>query len=76
MSKHKEMVEVYRASSEVEAQIIKGLLENYGIPCLMKSNAAHSVHMFVVDGMGEVKVMVWESMAGEARELIEGEGHV
>ena len=75
MGKHK-MVEVYRAAGEAEAQIIKGLLENYGIPCLMKSNAAPSVHMFTVDGMGEVKVMVWESMAEKARGLIEGEGRV
>ena len=71
MSKRKEMVEVYRASGEIEAQIIKGVLENYGIPCLLKSNAAPSVHMFVVDGMGEVKVMVWESMVEKARELIQ-----
>ena len=69
------MTEVYRASGEMEAQVIKGLLESNGIPCLLKSNAAHSVHVFVVDGMGEVKVMVWESMAGKARELIEGEGN-
>ena len=75
MSKYK-MVEVYRAVGEAEAQIIKGLLESNEIPCLMKSNAAPSVHMFTVDGMGEVKVMVWESMAEKARGLIEGEGRV
>jgi len=40
----------------------------------LKSHAAPSVHMFAVDGMGEVRVMVWESMVGKARELIEGEG--
>jgi hypothetical protein len=66
------MVEVYRAAGELEAELIKGLLESNGIPCLLKSNAAHSVHMFVVDGLGEVKVMVWERMAEEARQLIEG----
>ena len=76
MSKQERMTEVYRASGEAEAQIIKGLLENCGIPCLLKSNAAFSAHMFTVDGMGEVKVMVWESMAGKARELIQGEGYV
>ena len=70
------MVEVYRAAGEAEAQVIKGLLESNGIPCLLKSNAAPSVHMFVVDGMGEVTVMVWEQEAGEAKELIEGEGRV
>ena len=75
MSKHK-MVEVYRAAGEMEAQVIKGLLESNGIPCLLKSHAAPSVHMFVVDGMGEVKVVVWESMAEKAKKLIAGEDDV
>ncbi|GAJ06629.1 unnamed protein product [marine sediment metagenome] len=69
------MVAVYRAAGEAEAQIIKGLLDSNGIPCLLKSNASPSVHVFAVDGMGEVKVMVGESMAGKASELIGGEGH-
>ena len=76
VNKHEKMVEVYRTAGEVEAQVIKGLLENYGIPCLLKSNAAPSVHVFIIDGMGEVRIMVWESMAGRARELIEGKGYV
>ena len=70
LSKDKKLVEVYRAASEAEAQIIKGLLESRGIPCLMKSNAAPSVHVFAVDGMGEVKIMVWKELAEEARGLI------
>ena len=65
-----DMVEVYKATSEMEAQVIKGLLESYGIPSLLKSHAAPSVHMFTVDGMGEVKIMVMRSMAEKAKELI------
>lgn len=72
--KDREMVEVYRATGEAEAQVIKGLLEAHGITCLLKSNAAPSVHAFAVDGMGEVKVMVWESVAGKARGIIRGKG--
>ena len=72
MSKSEEMVAVYRATGEAEAQIIKGLLESAGIPCLLKSNAAPSVHVLTVDGMGEFNVMVWESMEEKARGLIEG----
>jgi hypothetical protein len=67
------MVEVYRAVGEMEAQVIKGLLESYGIPCILKSRAAPSVHTFAVDGMGEVRVMVWESMAEKAKSLIRSE---
>lgn len=76
MSGKERMVEVYRAVGEMEAQVIQGLLESHGIPCLLKSNAARSVHAFAIDGMGEVRVMVWESMADEARGLIERKGDV
>jgi hypothetical protein len=69
------MIEVYRAAGEAEALIIKGLLETYGIPCVLKSSAAPSVHVFTVDGMGEVKVMVSDSMAEEARRLIVRKEH-
>ncbi len=72
MSKDEKPVEVYRASSEMEAQVIRSLLDSYGIPCLLRSNAAPSVHMFTIDGMGEVKVMVSSSMAERAKELIRG----
>ena len=69
------MVEVYRAAGEIEAQVIRSLLEQYGIPCLLKSNAAPSAHMFAIDGMGEVKIIVWDSMAEDAKELIKGENN-
>jgi len=72
LNKSEKLVEVYTATGEIEAQIIKGLLESNGIPCLLKSSAAPSVHVFTVNGMGEVKVMVLESEAEEARGLIKG----
>lgn len=72
MSKQVKIVEVYRAAGEGEAQVIKGLLESNGIHCLLKSNAAPSVHVFAIDGMGEVKVMVGELVAERAMRLIRG----
>ena len=76
MSKGEKLVEVYNAANEMEAQVIKSLLESFKIPCLLKSNAAPSVHMFTIDGMGEVKVMVWERVADRARKLIKSDKHV
>ena len=75
MSNPTKMVEVYRAVGEAEALIIKGLLDSNGIACFLKSNAAPSVHVFTVDGLGEVKVMVGESREEEARRLIGEKGH-
>ena len=76
MNKKEKLVEVYKAANEMEAQVIKGLLESYEVPCLLKSHAAPSVHMFTINGMGEVRVMVWDSMADRARELIVSDNHV
>ena len=73
--KREKLVEIYRASGEAEAQFIKSLLEDNGVPCLLKSHAAPSVHVIAVDGMAETRVMVWESMAGKARQLIEGKDY-
>jgi hypothetical protein len=70
------MVEVYKARTEMEAQIIKGLLESFGIPSCFKSHAAPSVHWFTMDGLGEVHVMVLGSMAEEARRLIKDDHDV
>ncbi len=67
------LVDVYRASGEMEAHVIKGLLESNGIPCILKSDAASSVHAFTIDGMGEVAVAVLESRAEEAMRIIGGE---
>lgn len=70
MSKSEKLVEVYKARTEMEAQVIKGLLESFDIPCVLRSNAAPSVHMFTMNGMAEVKVMVMDSRADEAKNLI------
>ncbi len=70
MQKNEKMVEVYQAQNGMEAQVIKSLLESFNIPCFLKSNAAPSVHVLTMDGMGEVKIMVLESLAEKAKELI------
>ena len=69
------MVEVYRARTEMEAQVIRGLLESYGIPSVLQSNSAPSVHMFTLDGLAEVRVMVLEPNTERAKELIVSDNH-
>ena len=61
-----------KSPGELEALTIKSKLESFGIPALLKSNAAGSVHPFVVDGMGEFRVMVAQESEQEARQLISG----
>ena len=70
------LVKVYVAHGEAEAQVIKAKLESAGIPALLKSQAAPSVHAFVVDGLGEYRVMVPEDLVEDAKKLLEGDGDV
>ncbi len=74
--KSPEMVVVYRAAGETEAHIIQGMLECHDIPSLLRSDVAPSVHVFLVDGMGEVRVMVPAAAADRATELIAGGANV
>ncbi len=76
MNNNEKLVPVYRAAGEMEAQVIKGLLESQGIACFLASVAAPSVHVFTVDGMGEVKIMVQSSRVEAAKELIKGSDNV
>ena len=74
--KPEKLIPVYCAKGELEAQVIKGLLEASGIPSLLQSHAARSIHSFIMDGMGEVKIMVNAEQAEEAKRIIEAKADV
>jgi len=70
LSSSQKLVEVYRANGEMEAQVIRSLLEYHSIPCLLRGEAARNIYGLTVDGIAEVRIMVWERMADKARSLI------
>jgi len=75
MSAEEQLVTV-RVSRQLEAQIIKGRLESEGIPVLLSYESAGVVYGITVDGIGEVKVMVPESLEEEARAILDEEVNV
>jgi hypothetical protein len=70
MSARKQLVTVCTARY-MEAQIIKGRLESEGIPVLLSYESAGLVYGIIIDGLGEVKVMVPERLAEEAKGILE-----
>lgn len=64
-------VEVYRAINEMEAQVIKSFLESNGIPVMLKHEAISSVIGFSAGPLAEVSVLVPESLADRAIELLD-----
>jgi ribonuclease III len=68
---------VFRTHSEIEASIVRGLLETHGIQSIPSTGPAPSVFPFNVEGLIEVAVAVPPDQAAEARRVIaEHEDHV
>ncbi len=61
---------VFRTHSEIEASIVRGLLDTHGIDSIPSAGPAPSVFPFNVDGLVEVRVAVPAELAEEARRII------
>jgi hypothetical protein len=60
-----------RRCAQAEAVVVKSLLESEGIPTVLRSRLALSVHPFSVGAQGEVVVLVPESEVARSRVLLE-----
>jgi ribonuclease-3 len=67
-----DLVVIFRTQSDVEASIVRGLLEAHGIPSVVASDVPHNVFPLNVAELGEVRVSVRTEDAEEARHVIEG----
>jgi Putative prokaryotic signal transducing protein len=76
MSDHQEhldrerLVELMVVHHEVEANIIKGLLEAAGVGCVLVTPVPHSLYPFTVDGLARVTVRVLDADLEQARTII------
>jgi ribonuclease-3 len=64
-------VVIFRTHSDIEAQIVRGLLEAHGILSVLASDVPHSVFPLSVDPLGEVRLSVRADDADEAQRIIE-----
>jgi ribonuclease III len=66
-----DLVVIFRTQSDVEASIVRGLLEAHGLPTVVSSDVPHSIFPLAIDGLGEVRISVHPDDADEARRIIE-----
>ncbi len=59
-----------RTWDDGEAEIVRGLLASYGIPCQVVSDIPHSVSPLTVDGLGEIRIFVPPSARDRAVEVL------
>ena len=73
-SKVRELENVYTASGQLQAHVIKGRLESEGIPVLLRYDSGSTVFALTVDGLGEVEILVPRDQAARARKILSQSG--
>src|SRR5512135_1676955 len=66
-----DLVVIFRTHSDVEANIVRSLLDAHGIRSMLSSDVPHSVFPLTINGLGEVRLSVMAVEADEARRIIE-----
>src|SRR5262249_57067319 len=64
-------VVIFSTHSNVEASVVRGLLETHGIPCVVSSGAMRNIFPLTIDSLGDVRLSVHEEDAEEARRVID-----
>jgi hypothetical protein len=70
-SRFPNMTVIHCAAGMMKAQVLKAKLEEAGIPVLLDYESAGQIIGITVDGLGQVRVLVPQDRAEEARSLIE-----
>src|SRR5206468_4279999 len=65
-----DLVVIFRTHSDIEAQIVRGLLEAHGVMSVLSSDVPHSIFPLSVDGLNEVRIGVHASDAEDAQRII------
>ncbi len=66
-----DLIVIFRTHSDVEANIVRSLLDAHGVQSMLSSDVPHSVFPLTINGLGEVRLSVLASEADEARRIID-----
>ncbi len=56
--------------NEVEANLIKTILDEAGIDCLLVTQVPHSIYPFTINGLGETRIKVLASELENAKAVL------
>jgi ribonuclease III len=66
-----DLVIIFRTSSDIEARVVRSLLDAHGVMSVVTSDVPHAIFPLSVDGLGEVRLSVHPEDADDARRIIE-----
>jgi len=62
---------IFQTWNDSEAELVRGILESYGIPCRISSDIPHQVVPLTVNGLGEIRLEIPSEAAEEARRILQ-----
>jgi hypothetical protein len=66
-----EWVKVYTTQGRLSAEMVRLLLESFGIPALLSQESVGAIYGFTIGELGEVDVLVQETRAYDAKEILQ-----
>jgi ribonuclease-3 len=66
-----DFVVIFRTHSDIEAQIVRGLLETHGVMSVVSAEGPQSIFPLAVEGLSAVRISVHHDVADEAQRIIE-----
>jgi hypothetical protein len=63
-------VTVHKTNGITDAEILKNMLESFGIPARVSYESAGRIYGLIVDGMGVAALLVPENRAREAQDIL------
>lgn len=65
-----DLVEAWHTHGEMDAQMIRAMLESNGIEAVLSGESIRLTHGFTIDGLAEVRILVRNDDAKRARDII------
>src|SRR4029079_17981586 len=66
-----DFVVIFRTHSDIEAQIVRGLLETHGMMSVISSDTPHAIFPLSVEGVSAMRIAVHPDDAEEAQRIID-----
>lgn len=65
------LIDLMVTQSETEANIVRGILEDAGIHCVLITPVPHNIYPFTVDGLASIRIKVLDSHLEAAQTLLD-----
>jgi hypothetical protein len=68
---HEKLALLMMTQNEAEANIVKSILKEAGIECVLVTQVPHNIYPFAVDGLAAIQIKVLDSQLAASQALLQ-----